>query len=116
MKTSHTLLLTVILGSAAFVSMPAIEAQAARECTDLTRAGCACQMALESGSQATMRRFLRDYPDGDTICNAKASTVGVSSVQRFVGGYDGSSDGPSPRGRIFDDDNKGPNRGLGEAH
>jgi hypothetical protein len=59
-----TLALTMSSGSAI---------SAKRSCG--TKAECACQIALDSGSTRALRAFLRLYPKSNTACGALASTA-----------------------------------------
>ncbi|HEY6630157.1 MAG TPA: hypothetical protein VIZ90_01770, partial [Rhizobiaceae bacterium] len=36
---------------------------------------CLCDATIRSGSELALQRFLRRYPDADTICNALAATA-----------------------------------------
>jgi hypothetical protein len=47
------------------------------QCTanHLTKAECACVMALEKGTEMALRDYLRLYRTADTACNARASTA-----------------------------------------
>jgi hypothetical protein len=75
MKNIKTLLgisaLAVAAATAFYIGT--ISANAATKCT--TRAECACQVALDSGSSSALRTFMRLYPHSDTACNAVNSTA-----------------------------------------
>jgi hypothetical protein len=51
----------------------ATSANAASNCS--SKAECACQVALDSGSPAAMRKYLQMFPRADTACKALNSTV-----------------------------------------
>jgi hypothetical protein len=58
----------------------------------LSKAECACETALQKGTQEALRDFLKLYRNADTACNALASTATVSN------GGDVSSNGASSSG------------------
>jgi uncharacterized protein YjbI with pentapeptide repeats len=64
------------------------------QCTagGLSKAECACELALQKGTQKALRDFLKLYENADTACNALASTATVSN------GGDISSNGASSSG------------------
>src|SRR3989337_4401861 len=69
------------------------------QCTagGLSKAECACETALEKGTQKALRDFLRLYGNADTACNALASTANLreNSSGGEIGGSSSSSGGSS---------------------
>jgi len=56
-----------------------------------TKAECACQIALDSGSRGALQAFLRLYPRAGTACNATASTAGDDSLSKLGTNNNGQS-------------------------
>ena len=58
----------------------------------LSKAECACEIALQDGTKKALRDFLKLYRNADTACNALASTA--EFTENSNGGPPGSSGGP----------------------
>ena len=48
----------------------------------LSKAECACEIALQKGTKKALRDFLKLYRNADTACNALASTANLTENQR----------------------------------
>jgi hypothetical protein len=73
MANQRQLTLTIIAAATvAGLFLSSASVKAASLCN--SKAECACEIALNSGSRNTLRQFLLLYPRSDTACNAQAST------------------------------------------
>ena len=79
------------------------------------KAECACETALQKGTQKALRDFLKLYRNADTACNAQASTE-IIIENGGNGGEIGSSssNGGSSTGGIGGN-NPGNNKSVGHA-
>ena len=78
MKKSHLVssFAALAISTLFLTSVSSDAAVNAKKCrlAGMTIVECACENALNSGSQKALRLFLRQYPGSDTACNATAST------------------------------------------
>lgn len=78
MKKSHLVssFAALAISTLFLTSISSDAAVNAKKCrlAGMTIVECACENALNSGSQKALRLFLRQYPGSDTACNATAST------------------------------------------
>ncbi len=97
MKTLAVAIKLSTLAATALI-IASISSQAATSSKQCRRMGlnaaeCACQDALNSGSQLAIKKFLRLYPRSDTACNAINSTAAVNTTSN-----DNSDSGNPPGG------------------
>ena len=86
----------LVIAGSFYASTASTQAASLKSCMagGLTKAECACEIALEKGTKQAIRDFLKSYPRSKTACSATAF------VPNFIPGddNDNSSSGDRPNG------------------